>query len=109
MAGWKLKDIAWVYGCTVLLISNTLKSNGFEKFLKSNRQFDTENYQRWDEIDLARLRKYCKRGYSLELIYEKFPNRSLKAIKNRVKKMTRYWYRKYTLDAIAKAKKEDEK
>ena len=91
MAGWKNKDIAEVYECRPALISWVLTQNGFIGFMRAKRNFEAENYERWDEIDLARIRKFCKRKYSLNEIYPLFPNRSIRTIRERVKRITRYW------------------
>ena len=104
MAGWKLKEIAAVYDCTVSLVSSILCDNGFIGFMRGGREYRTETYQRWDEIDLARMRRACKRGYTLDEICALFPYRSLKAVRERINQMTRYWYRRYTLNAQAKAR-----
>ena len=104
MAGWKLKEIAAVYRCSESQVSDVLCKNGIIWFMRGKPNYETQTYQRWDEIDLARMRRACKRGYTLDEICALFPYRSLKAVRERINQMTRYWDRRYTLDAQAKAR-----
>ena len=50
------------------------------------------SYEIWSEHELHRLRKYCKKGYSLDRICTYFPNRSRFAVRERVWSMTRFWF-----------------
>ena len=50
------------------------------------------SYEIWSEHELHRLRKYCKKGYSLDRIYTYFPNRTREAVRERVWSMTRFWF-----------------
>ena len=104
MAGWKLREIARIFKCDVVLILRILKSSGFDRFIKANRQFETENYRRWDEIDLALMRNYCKKGYSFDFLCAQFPDRSVTAVRYRIQKMTKYWSPKYIIESKAKPK-----
>ena len=51
----------------------------------------TPLYEFWSEYELHRLRKYCKKGYSLDRICTYYPNRSRFAVRERVWSMTRFW------------------
>ena len=104
MAGWKLREIARIFRCDVVLILGILKSSGFDRFIKANRQFETEKYRRWDEIDLALMRKYCKKGYSFDFLCAQFPDRSVTAVRYRIQRMTRYWSPKYNIESKPKPK-----
>ena len=48
-------------------------------------------YEFWSEHELRRLRRYCKKGYSLDRICTYFPSRIRRVVRDRVWKITRYW------------------
>ena len=90
MAGWTLSEIAAIYKCSPQHVSRVLTLNGMVGFIR-NPENPQRPYTCWTEYELHRLRKYCKKGYGLERICTYFPNRSHKAVRLRIFKMTRYW------------------
>ena len=90
MAGWTLAQIGEVFGFTIAYVSQVLTRNGMVGFIPINNQRE-EPRPIWSEYELHRLRKYCKKGYSLDRICTYFPRRTRKAIECRIQKMTRYW------------------
>ena len=48
-------------------------------------------YEFWSEHELRRLRRYCKKGYSLDRICTYFPSRIRRIVRDKVWKITRYW------------------
>ena len=90
MAGWTLSEIAAIYKCSPQHVSRVLTLNGMVGFIR-NPANPQRPYTYWTEYELHRLRKYCKKGYGLERICTYFPNRSHKAVRMRIFKMTRYW------------------
>ena len=90
MAGWTLEQIGEVYGFTTSHVSQVLTRNGMVGFIPINDQCEKPRHI-WSEYELHRLRKYCKKGYSLDRICTYYPNRTRRAIEVRIQKMTRYW------------------
>ena len=92
MAGWTLQQIAKVYRVSDKCIAEMLNANGF-KGKWSQKGFFKRAYipTHWSEIDMHLLRKYLKKGYSLERIATYFPKRSLQAISTQAYNLTRHW------------------
>ena len=90
MAGWTLREIAKVYGYGISHVSNMLRMNGMKGFMPAGRKFE-KPYHYWSEFELERLRGYCKREYKFDRICGLFPNRSRRAITQKIQLMTRYW------------------
>ena len=91
MAGWTLEQIGEVYGFTIAHVSQVLTRNGMVGLMPINNQREKPRHI-WSEYELHRLRKYCKKDYSLDRICTYFPNRSRKAIECRIQRMTRFWF-----------------
>ena len=64
-------------------------------------------YEIWSEWELHRLRRYCKRGYSLDRIWAYYPNRTRCSVENRVKQMTRFWFTPEQKEARRLAKEKE--
>ena len=90
MAGWSLEAIAKVYRYGVSHVSNMLTMNGIKGFMPGKREF-VKPYHYWSEFELHRLRGYCKREYKFDRICRLFPNRSRRAMIQRIQEMTRFW------------------
>ena len=91
MAGWTLSEIAAIYKCTSQNVSRVLTLNGMVGFMR-NRPNPQHPYTLWTEYEMYRLRKYCKKGYSLDRICTYFPRRSRESVEIRVRRMTRFWF-----------------
>ncbi len=90
MAGWTHAEIAKVYCVSPAEVSSVLCSNGMQKFLWIRRKHDKPR-RYWSETEVALLRKYLKKGYSLQQICSKFPARSPNSVRSKVIRITRYW------------------
>ena len=86
MAGWKLKDIAKVFGGDAGDISYVLCENGFKGFMWQ-RSTKRENYRFWTETEVELLRIYLQKGMAVDEIQKKLPERSLSAIRRKAKQM----------------------
>ena len=106
MAGWTLEQIGEVFGFTIAHVSQVLRDNGMVRFMWIYNQGE-KPYRIWSEYELHRLRKYCKKGYSLDRICTYFPNRSRKAIECRIQKMTRFWFTPAQKEARRLAKEKE--
>ena len=91
MAGWTLERIAEAYGCTTSPVSNILIQNSMSGFMRQKPNY-TKPFESWGEYEMVKLRRYCKKGYSLDRICTYFPNRSRKAVQIRILQMTRFWF-----------------
>ena len=90
MAGWKLSEIAEVYGVKQPSVCSLLCKKGFKgRFWV--RPKHTQKRKRWSEVEVAIVRKSVKKGLSPEEIQLKLQHRSVAAIRKRVLDMTRYW------------------
>ena len=90
MAGWTLDRIAKVYNCCPTWVSKVLCQNGYKRFV-SVQPKKKNFWARWSELELALLRKYLKKGYSVERIHAELPHRSLAAIRKKCTEVTRHW------------------
>ena len=91
MLGWKVDDIARVYGVRATNVSRILCRKGFKgKWTKPQPKNHT-NYRYWSEVELALLRKLLKKKYSTERIHREMPHRSLRVVQYQARKMTQYW------------------
>ena len=90
MAGWKLVRIAKVYGVNSSTVSRVLCDNGFKWFMV-NRSKLKHPRRFWSEFELALLRKYLRRGYSLSRLQFEFRGRSAASLQKKCHQITRYW------------------
>ena len=100
MAGWKLKEIAKVFGVTDSQVSDILCHHGFRGFIGQTGSYQLR-YQRvhWTEIELNRLRKTCGHfhdngGFTEQRwgqIARQFPNRTLRAVRVKGYLLMKYW------------------
>ena len=65
------------------------------------------SYEIWSEWELLKLRRYCKRGYPLDRICTYFPNRTREMVRERVWKMTRYWFTPEQQEARRKSREHE--
>jgi len=86
MAGWTLAQIANIWGVKYSnQISNVLRSKGFYNWAGKRER------ERWSEVEVQLLRKYLKKGMSLESIYREFPHQLPGSIARQIRKITKYW------------------
>ena len=100
MAGWKLKEIAKVFGVTTSQVSDILCHHDFRGFICQTGSYQL-SYQRshWTEVELNRLRKTCGHfhdngGFTeqrWEQIARQFPNRTPRAVKGKGYLLMKYW------------------
>lgn len=90
MAGWSTAEIAKAFGTHQENVTKFIQRIGYSKrfFIKRPR---VNLYRYWTEIELHRLRKYLIKGYSVERIHTYFPNRTLNAVFQKAKVITRHW------------------
>ena len=91
MCGWRMVDIAFVFGTNLSQVCRLLRINGFRgRWHVAPKK--CEKYRRWSEVELARLRKCLKREYPLKQIQAEFPHRAEKGVEKQIKRMTRFWF-----------------
>lgn len=90
MAGWKISEIAEVYGVKQWSVCYLLCQNGFKGRWRV-RPKHTQKRKRWSEVELAIFRKSVKKGLSLEEIQLKLQHRSIAALGKKRTELTRYW------------------
>lgn len=88
LLGWTVARIAEVFGVTEAYISQIMVKNGFKRFGCIRKKHT--NYQLWDEVETALLRKYLESGYSHERIQQELPHRSITSIKRKAYHITRF-------------------
>ena len=95
-AGYTHQNIAKIYNVSLQKVSWLLCKAGFKRF--RTNQKTPSNKDRWTEIEIARLRKLCKRFHKIgfthqhwERIASQFPNRSLRAIQKKGGVLMKHW------------------
>ena len=88
MAEWTLDRIAKVYGVTESYISILLCQNGYKGF-KCQPPKPKNPYRYWCETEVSRLRRYLDKEMTYEEIHAKLPDRTLAAIKSKVKSLAK--------------------
>lgn len=91
LAGWAVYEIAEVFDVTQSNISTILISNGFKRVFPHASRKRVSSCEKWDELDTHLLRKYLRKGYSIDRLCRYFPYRSEVAVRGKIKKLTRYW------------------
>ena len=97
MAGWNLKEIAHVYGCSVSRISKVLTDNGIKGFMRGCRKRTnpcsqhTNPCRLWTSVELRCLRACLNSGYCLKRIYSEIPQRTSSSIRGQISRMKRCW------------------
>ena len=86
MAGWKLKDIAKVFGGDAGDISYVLCENGFKGFMWQ-RPTKRENYRFWTEQEVSLLQIYLEQDLGFDEIHKKMPDRTINAIRRKAKQI----------------------
>lgn len=91
LAGWSCAKIGLAFGKTQGSISRALSVNGFKRVFKSVKYKYRSTGVKWNELDTHLLRKYCRKGYSLDRICAYFPGRTRIAVREKIRKVTQYW------------------
>ena len=90
MAGWRLKEIAHVYECSVSRISTVLTDNGIKQFMRVHRKHENPRLP-WTPAELRGLRACMNNGYCLKRISSEMPQRTGASIRGQISRMKRCW------------------
>ena len=90
LLGWSNGEVGKAFGIHENNISKFINRIGFTHRFRAARAC-INPYQRWTDFELHRLRKYLKKGYSLERIHTYYPNRTFRAVFQKAREIARHW------------------
>lgn len=89
MAGYRVSDIADIFDKKPSQVSHILTRNGIKAPYVV--KMPSTHKDRWSEIEIHALRKMLKRGATLYECGRAFPMRTLRAVRKKMYRITRYW------------------